>query len=44
MPECRRWRVPGGTYFVTFNVLERHIGALREAVRRTRGRSFHIDA
>ncbi len=52
MPDYRRYRVPGGTYFFTINLLERradllvrHIEALREAVKRTRAeRSFHIDA
>jgi REP element-mobilizing transposase RayT len=52
MPNYRRFRVPGGTYFFTINLLERrsdllvrHIDALREAVRRTRReRPFHIDA
>jgi putative transposase len=52
MPDYRRYRVPGGTYFLTINLLERrsdllvrHIDALREAVRRTRReRPFHIDA
>lgn len=52
MPEYRRWRVPGGTYFFTINLLERrsdllvrHVDALRDAVRRTRReRPFHIDA
>src|ERR687896_2715152 len=52
MPDYRRYRVPGGTYFFTINLLERrsdllirHIEALREAVRRTRAeRSFHITA
>lgn len=41
--DCRRWRVPGGTYFFTINLLERRAGplvryidALRDAVRRTR--------
>ena len=51
MPDYRRYRVPGGTYFFTINLLERrsdllirHIEALRKAVRRTRAeRSFHID-
>lgn len=51
MPDYRRYRVPGGTYFFTINLLERrsdllirYIEALREAVRRTRAdRSFHID-
>jgi putative transposase len=52
MPDYRRFRVPGGTYFFTINLLERksdllvrHIDALREAVRRTqRERPFAIDA
>jgi putative transposase len=52
MPNYRRYRVPGGTYFFTVNLLERrqdtlvrHIDALREAVRKTRReRPFHIDA
>ena len=52
MPDYRRYRVPGGTYFLTINLLDRrldlltrHIEALREAVRRTRvKRPFHIDA
>ena len=52
MPDYRRYRVPGGTYFFTFNLLNRrsdllirHIEALRESVRRTRiERPFHIDA
>ena len=52
MPDYRRNRVPGGTYFFTVNLLERrlslltdHIEALRAAVRRTRARHpFHIDA
>lgn len=52
MPHYRRWRVPGGTYFFTINLLERrsdllvrHIDALRAAVRRTRQeRPFRIDA
>jgi hypothetical protein len=51
MPEYRRNRVPGGTFF-TLNLLDRrsdllvgHVEALREAVRRTRLRSpFRIDA
>ena len=51
MPDYRRYRLPGGTYFFTINLLERRsdllirpIEALREAVRRTRAeRSFHID-
>lgn len=52
MPDYRRWRVAGGTYFFTVNLLERrrdtlvrHVDALREAVRVTRReRPFHIDA
>jgi len=52
MPNYRRYRVPGGTYFFTVNLLERkrdllvrHIDELREAVRATkRERPFHIDA
>ena len=50
MPDYRRYRIPGGMYFFTINLLERrsdllirHIEALREAVRRTRAeRSLHI--
>jgi len=52
MPDYRRYRVPGGTYFFTINLLERpsdllvrRIDALRQAVRRTRReRPFAIDA
>ncbi|MGH8474247.1 MAG: REP-associated tyrosine transposase [Methylococcales bacterium] len=52
MPDFRRYRVPGGTYFFTVNLLERrldtlvrHVDALREAVRVTqRRRPFHMDA
>ena len=52
MPDYRRWRVPGGTYFFTINLLDRrldllvrHIDTLREAVRRTRReRPFAIHA
>ena len=51
MPDYRRCRIPGGTYFFTVNLLERrsdllvrHIAALRGAVRATRcQRPFHID-
>jgi REP element-mobilizing transposase RayT len=46
MPGYRRYRVPGGTYFCTINLLDRrtdlpvrHIEALREAVRRIRVRN-----
>jgi hypothetical protein len=52
MPDYRHYRVPGGTYFFTVNLLERradllvrHIEPLREAVRCTRAdRPFHIAA
>ncbi|WP_367155523.1 transposase [Methylomonas sp. HYX-M1] len=52
MPNYRRNRIPGGTYFFTVNLLERksallieHIAELREAVRATRQQQpFHIDA
>jgi putative transposase len=52
MPDYRRNRIPGATYFFTVNLLERgcdllvvHIDALRDAVRKARTRSpFHIDA
>lgn len=52
MPDYRRFRVPGGTYFFAVNLLERrqdllvrHIDDLRDAVRATKGqRPFHIDA
>ncbi len=52
MPNYLRYRVPGGAYFFTINLLDRsadyltrHIDALRAAVRRTRNeRPFHIDA
>jgi len=52
MPDYRRNRVPGGTYFFTVNLLDRssgllvtNIDALRQAVRNVRQRSpFHIDA
>lgn len=52
MPEYRRNRVPGGTYFFTVNLLHRRadllvarIDALREAVRRVRAiRPLHVDA
>ena len=52
MPDYRRNRVPGGTYFFTVNLLDRssdllvtHVDALRSAVRDVKGRaSFHIDA
>ena len=51
MPNYRRYRVPGGTYFFTItladrkgDLLTRHIDLLRQAVRRTRAqRPFHID-
>jgi len=52
MPDYRLYRVRGGKYFFTVNLLERqqdtlvrHINVLREAVRKTRReRPFHIDA
>ncbi len=52
MPDYRRNRVPGGTFFFTVNLLDRRsdllvtrIGVLREAVRQARGRApFRIDA
>ena len=52
MPDYRRNRVPGGTYFFTVNLLERrscllidHIASFRDAVRKVRAqRPFHIDA
>jgi putative transposase len=52
MPNYRRFRIAGGTYFFTVNLLDRssdlltrHIDALRQAVRATRAlRPFHIDA
>src|SRR5438105_12121011 len=52
VPEYRRNRVPGGTFFFTVNLLDRRsdllvtqIGALRDAVRRVRARApFQIDA
>ena len=52
MPDYRRNRVAGGTYFFTANLLDRdsrvlvkHVGALRGAVRDVLGRApFHIDA
>lgn len=52
MPDYRRNRVSGGTFFFTVNLLDRrsnllvrHIDALRDAVRRVRTRSpFRVDA
>src|SRR5271154_7105269 len=51
MPEYRRNRVAGGTYFFTVNLLDRNsrllvteIDALRDAIRHVRaGAPFHID-
>ena len=52
MPNYRRYRVLGGTYFFTVNLLERypndllisHVESLRTVVRETRKRwPFHID-
>jgi putative transposase len=52
MPDYRRNRVPGGTYFFTVNLVDRrfpllveHIDDLRQSVRRVRElMPFHIDA
>ncbi len=52
MPDYRRNRVPGGTFFFTVNLLDRrsdllvrHIEALRNAVRRVRTSApFRVDA
>ncbi len=52
MPNYRRNRIPGGTYFFTVNAFDRqsrllveHVDQLREAVRVARNRRpFHIDA
>ena len=53
VPDYRRYRVEGGTYFFTVNLLERfpndllvqHIDLLRNVVRKVREkRPFHIDA
>jgi putative transposase len=52
MPNYRRWRVPGGCYFFTVNLLNRrrtllvdHIDVLRDAFRRVQeAQPFHIDA
>jgi len=52
MPNYRRNRVPGGTYFFTINLLDRssnllvtHIDRFREAVGQVRARApFHADA
>jgi len=52
MPDYRRNRVPGGTFFFTVNLRDRrsdllvtYIDALRDAVRQVRGRApFRIDA
>jgi putative transposase len=52
MPDYRRNRVPGGTYFFTVNLLERrskllatYIDVLRAAIKNTqKTKPFHIDA
>ncbi|MCF6280740.1 MAG: transposase [Candidatus Polarisedimenticolaceae bacterium] len=52
MPNYRRCRIPGGSYFFTINLLERdkalltdNIELLRESVRKVKQkRPFHIDA
>ena len=50
MADYRRYRVAGGTYFFTINLLERRsdllmreIDVLREAVRRTPARTAFFD-
>ena len=51
MPEYRRNRVPGGTYFFTVNLFQRdsrllvdNIDNLRESIRTVRNKKpFHID-
>jgi len=52
LPDYRRYRIPGGCYFFTVNLLERHpnsllvrhVDLLRETVREVRQRRpFHID-
>ena len=52
MPDYRRYRVPGGTYFFTVNLAERnrtllvdHVDVLRSVLREVKARHpFHIDA
>lgn len=52
MPNYRRWRVDGGCYFFTVNLLNRrqqllveHVDLLRDAFRKVRAtRPFHVDA
>lgn len=53
MPDYRRTFIPGGTYFFTVNLLQRHdnhllvreINLLRDTVRKVRKRyPFQIDA
>jgi putative transposase len=52
MPNYRRYRIPGGCYFFTVNLLERnntllvdHIDLLRESIRLCKQKHpFHIDA
>ncbi|HLQ26332.1 MAG TPA: hypothetical protein VK138_10695 [Acidiferrobacterales bacterium] len=52
MPDYRRHRLPGGTYFFTINLLKRqsdllirHVTLLRAAVRAVRcAHLFHINA
>src|SRR5207248_2670193 len=52
MPDYRRNRIPGGTFFFTVNLLDRRsnllvarIDALRDALLQARARApFHIDA
>ncbi len=47
MPDYRRWRFPGGTYFLTINLLERHADcwsgiSMRCAERAASGRSISM--
>ncbi|MEX2671405.1 MAG: transposase [Phycisphaeraceae bacterium] len=52
MPDYRRWRIQGGSYFFTVNLMNRssrllveHVGLLREAFGTVRrAHPFHIDA
>ena len=52
MSNYRRWRIPGGSYFFTVNLLDRsqrllldHVDVLRGAFRKVRtAHPFHIDA
>jgi len=52
MTDYRRYRIPGGTYFFTVNLLERHpndllirhIDVLRHAVCQSALKSIHLTA